>query len=234
VNPRQRRAILLLALATLGLLGVFVLVAGYVADVRGQVDPKVAVLVLTKPAKAYGSVTDDMVKTERIPRRWAPEQALTDRGALVNLVAATDLKPDTVLQDGMLQAPPDLAPGQREIAIMVDAETGVAGKLHPGSVVDIIATFAGGEGAPNTSEVVVPGARIVDVGVAVPKGGEKVQEQEQQSPEQVVPVTFALTPQQDLMVTHAETFASEVRLALLRPGDSPELAPDQRSFSRAR
>src|SRR6186997_2528584 len=85
MNPRQRRAILLLALATLGLLGVFVLVAGYVADVRAQVDPKVDVLVLTKPAKANSSVTDDMVRTERVPRRWAPEQALTDRGALVNL-----------------------------------------------------------------------------------------------------------------------------------------------------
>jgi pilus assembly protein CpaB len=232
VNPRQRRAILLLALATIGMLGVFVLVAGYVADVRGQVDPKVDVLVLTKPAQAYDSVTDDMVRTERIPRRWAPQQALTDRGGLVNLVAATDLKPDTVLQDGMLQAPPDLAPGQREIAIMVDAETGVAGKIHPGSIVDIIATFAAGDSVPDTSEVVVPGARIIDVGVAVPKGGDKVQEQQQQSPQQVLPVTFALTPQQDLMVTHAETFASEVRLALLRPGDSPELTSRQRSYSR--
>jgi pilus assembly protein CpaB len=232
VNPRQRRAILLLALATLGLLGVFVLVAGYVADVRAQVDPKVDVLVLTKPAKANSSVTDDMVRTERVPRRWAPEQALTDRGALVNLVAGTDLKADTILQEGMLEPPPDLAPGQREIAIMVDAETGVAGKIHPGSVVDIIATFAAREGGADASEVVVPGARIIDVGVAVPKGGDKVPEQQQQSPESALPVTFALSPQQDLMVTHAETFASEVRLALLRPGDSPELTQKQRSYSR--
>jgi pilus assembly protein CpaB len=233
VNPRQRRAILLLALATLGLLGVFVLVAGYVADVRAQVDPKVDVLVLSKAARANDSVTDDMVKTVSLPRRWAPEHALTDRGELVNLVAGTDLESDTVLQEGMLEAPPELAPGQREIAIMVDAETGVAGKIHPGSVVDIIATFAGRETTPDDSEVVVPGARIIDVGVAVPKGGDKVQQQDQQqSPQQVVPVTFALTPTQDLMVTHAETFASEVRLALLRPGDSPELTKKQRSYSR--
>jgi pilus assembly protein CpaB len=236
VNPRQRRAILLLALATLGLLGVFVLVAGYVADVRGQVDPKVSVLVLSKAARANGAVTDDMVRTESVPRRWAPEHALTDRGELVNLVAGTDLASDTVLQQGMLETPPELAPGQREIAIMVDAETGVAGKIHPGSIVDIIATFAGSERLPDRSEVVVPGARIIDVGVAVPKGGDKVQDQQpdpQAAQQQVVPVTFALTPTQDLMVTHAETFASEVRLALLRPGDSPELTEKQRLYSAA-
>ena len=46
MNPRQRRGILLLTLSALGLLGVFVLVAGYVADVRGEVEPKVQVLTL--------------------------------------------------------------------------------------------------------------------------------------------------------------------------------------------
>ena len=44
-------------------------------------------------------------------------------------------------------------------------------------------------------------------------------------------MTFALTPEQDLAVTHAETFASEVRLALLRPGDSQELTAKQRKYT---
>jgi pilus assembly protein CpaB len=231
MNPRQRRAILLLALATLGLLGVFVLVAGYVADVRRQVDPKVQVLVLSKAVRAHQSVDDAAVTTMELPRRWAPRRALTDRGQLVNLVAGTDLPAEAILQEGMLQPPPRLAPGQREIAIMVDAETGVAGKIHPDSVVDIIATFAATDKLPEESKVVVPGARIIDVGVAVPKGGDKVPE-ENRDPGQVIPVTFALTPRQVLMVTQAESYASEVRLSLLRPGDSPELTKSQRRYSR--
>jgi len=231
MNPRQRRAILLLALATLGLLGVFVLVAGYVADVREQVDPKVQVLVLSKAVHAHQSVDDGDVTTMELPRRWAPRRALTDRGELVNLVAGTDLPADAILQEGMLQPPPRLAPGQREIAIMVDAETGVAGKIHPDSVVDIIATFAATDKLPEEAKVVVAGARIVDVGVTVPKGGDKVQE-ENRDPGQVVPVTFALTPEQVLMVTQAETSAAEVRLSLLRPGDSPELTKKQRRYRR--
>src|SRR6266498_1737581 len=117
----------------------------------------------------------------------------------------------------MLVPPPRLSPSQREIAIMVDAETGVAGKIAPDDRVDIIATYPGGEGIADQSEVVVPAARIIDVGVAVPKSnGEKVQ-QANRDPGSAVPVTFALTPAQDLAVTHAETFASEVRLALLPP-----------------
>ena len=51
MNPRQRRAVLLLALAAAGLLGVFALVANYVSDVDTRVGPKVSVLVLTKDAK---------------------------------------------------------------------------------------------------------------------------------------------------------------------------------------
>ena len=49
MNPRQRRGLLLLVIAGLGLLGVFVLVASYVADVRTEVDPKVELLALSKP-----------------------------------------------------------------------------------------------------------------------------------------------------------------------------------------
>ena len=48
MNPRQRRGLLLIAISALGLLGVFVLVAQYVADVREQVDPKDRIDVFTE------------------------------------------------------------------------------------------------------------------------------------------------------------------------------------------
>src|SRR3954454_19081238 len=76
MNPRQRRGILLLTLAALGLLGVFVLVAGYVADVRAEVDPKGAVLALAKPAERDKAITDDMIKAVELPKRWAPRTAV--------------------------------------------------------------------------------------------------------------------------------------------------------------
>ena len=54
----------------------------------------------------------------------------------------------------MIGSPPELATGEREIAILVDAETGVAGKISPGSIVDIVATFGG-----NDQEGVPPGVQ---------------------------------------------------------------------------
>jgi pilus assembly protein CpaB len=234
MNPRQRRGILLLTLSALGLLGVFVLVAGYVADVRAEVDPKVEVLTLAKPAEKDRSITDDMVKTTELPQRWAPKTALRDRARLIGQVAVGDIPAGSVLQEGMVGSPPELATGEREIAILVDAETGVAGKISPGSIVDIVATFGGDEqqGVPPESSVVVPGARIIDVGQPELKGGNAVQEQAA-DPATVVPVTFALDPREALTVTYAESFASEVRLALLRPGEDSELEKKERVYRRA-
>ena len=233
MNPRQRRGILLLTLSALGLLGVFVLVAGYVSDVREEVDPKVEVLELAKPAEKDKSITDDMVRTKELPRRWVSKTALRDRARLIGQVALADIPAGSTLQEGMIGSPPELATGEREIAILVDAETGVAGKISPGSIVDIVATFGADdqEGVPPESNVVVPGARIIDVGQPELKGGNAVQQQEA-DPKTVVPVTFALDPKEALTVTYAESFAAEVRLALLRPGEESELTKKDRVYRR--
>ena len=79
-------------------------------------------------------------------------------------MAGTDLRKGSLLQRGMLVAPPDLGPGEREVAILVDAETGVAGKIGPGKLVDIVATFPANDRKASQSRVVVPGARIIEVG----------------------------------------------------------------------
>jgi pilus assembly protein CpaB len=233
MNPRQRRGIILLTLAALGLLGVFILVAGYVADVRAEVDPKVTVLALAKPAEKDKAISDDMIKSVELPKRWVPKTALRDRTRLIGQVASADIPQESILQEGMIGAPPELATGQREIAILVDAETGVAGKLSPGSIVDIVATFPGNDqtGVKPESNVVVAGARIIAVGQPALKGGRGVQEQAA-DPAQVVPVTFALKPKEALTVTYAESFATEVRLALLRPGEESGLKKSQRVYQR--
>ena len=231
MNPRQRRGLLLIAIAALGLVVVFVLIAGYVSDVRDEVEPKTRLLALAKPVEENQAITDDMLKSVEMPERWAPRSALRDPGQLVGFVAGTDLQPDTLLQEDMLVAPPQLAPGQRELAILVDAETGVAGKIGPDSLVDVIATYPATEDKSPESRVVVPNARIIDVGQPRLQGGRGVQEQTA-DPSQVVPVTFALTPEQALVISYAESNAAEVRLALLRPGSDEELTPKQRAYSR--
>jgi pilus assembly protein CpaB len=213
--------VLLLALAAAGLLGVFALVANYVSDVDTKVGPEVSVLVLTKDAKRNNAISDNMMTEKRIPRRWAPKSAL-DRSQVIGLVAGSDLASGSILQEGMLVSPPQLSEGEREVALLVDASTGVAGKIDEKSRVDIIAAFPGDQNGsrPNRSVVVVAGARVLAVGQTRLKNSGGVQDGNGQAdPTQVVPVTFALTKDQELQVSYAQSFAQDVRLALVPPGE---------------
>jgi pilus assembly protein CpaB len=226
MNPRQRRAVLLLAVAVAGLIGVFALVANYVSEIETEVGDKIVVLELTKPAKANEAISDDMVSEKTVPAKWAPKAALRDRTQLVGVVAAADLERNSVLQEGMLVTPPEINQGEREVAILVDAATGVAGKIEPGRQVDVIASYAAEQGnaetgvkpKPNRSIVIVPGARVIAVGTPRQKPANTAQDA-QQDPGTVIPVTFALSKKQELRVAHAQVFAADVRLALLRRGD---------------
>jgi pilus assembly protein CpaB len=238
LSPRQRQGVLLLGLAALGAIGVFALVAGYVSDVRDEVGDKVGVLYLDQDVTAYTAVTPEMVREEEVPERWIPETAIRDPNELSGMVAANDLPAGSLLEGGMLVPEPELSPGQREIAILVDAETGVAGKIGPGDVVDVLATFAAqSSGTSDRSEIVVTGARVIDVGLPRSLGNETDQQApnaDAQSPGQptsVVPITFALSVRDSLVLTHAESFADEVRLALLRPGEPSEIVGTARVFS---
>jgi pilus assembly protein CpaB len=221
MNPRQRRAVLLLALAFVGLIGVFALVAGYVSDVNKEVGPKERVLELTHDVPANQAIADSDVRDMVVPQKWAPKAALTDRSQLVGYVAASDLSAHSILQEGMIVTPPHLTAGEREESVLVDASTGVAGEITPGRFVDVIAAYPavqqGTTQRPARTEVVVPSARVLKVGQPQIKGGNGVQDA-QRDPTQVVPVTFALSKRQEILVAHAESFAADVRLALLPPG----------------
>ncbi len=216
----------MLVLATVGAIVVFLSIAGYVSDVRSQVEPYVTVLRVKEEANAYRPLQETQLEEHRMPRRWVPETSVRDRSELVGQVPATDLKRGSLVQRDMLVPEPDLEPGQREIAILIDAETGVAGKVGSGAIVDIVATFEGDEGVAPKAQFLVTGARVIDVGVQRTREVTGPTPQEQQ----VVPVTFALSTREALVLTYAESFAAEVRLALVRPDESGRVAPRRREF----
>jgi pilus assembly protein CpaB len=230
LNPRQRQGLLLVVVAAAGMVAVFALIASYVANVSKQVGPKVNVLVLSSPVAQYQPLSPNEMAERSVPAKWAPPNALHDPSEAAGLVAGAQLPRGTELEAGMLVAPPALRPGEREIAVMVDPETGVAGQVSPGSVVDIIATFQANNSIPgskNSAKVIVAGAHVLSVGTPVATGGSTGGGGGGASPSSpgasgnaAVPVTFALTPQQVLQVSYAESFAQRVRLSLVAPGTS--------------
>ncbi len=230
MNPRQRRGLLLIVLSALGASAVFVAVVNYVGEVNRRVGPMVPVVRLTAEAPAWQEVTADMVQEVEVPQRWGPPNALRTAADLQGNVPTVPLPAGTVLQQGMLVPAPVLRDGEREIAILVDAETGVAGKIGSGSVVDIYATFdAEVEGQPE-AEVVVQDAEIIEVGTPTTLPDENADGGFGEG--EFVPVTFALSVQESLTIAYVESFAANVRLALRAPTDDRPLGDGERVYRR--
>ena len=239
MTPRQRRGVLLLVVAGIGAVLVFSLVSGYVSDVRKDVEPKTAVVVLTRAVPELQPIPPDAMALKSVPEKWVGRQALRDISQIGGLVPSVPLPAGVELQEGMLVAPPSLQKGQQEISILINADTGVAGKLQPGDTVDVLATFPPDDNtrSPASARTIIRRARIVTIGLpraaARPGGQDNALRAATPETQQVlVPVTFALRPTQSLRLTYAETFASEIRLSLIRRGDeSRKLPPAKREYT---
>ncbi len=232
MNPRQRRGILLISLAAVGAIAVFVLVSNYLSNVRSQLGPTVAVLVSTADLPPLATPPPDALSTVEIPRRWLPPNALQSADQIGGRIAAAAIPADTIISEGMFLDRIELEPGQREIAIMVDAETGVGGKITSGAVVDIFATFAGSDDGetPPSSRVVVQRAEVLAVGtpVDVAEDGSTPGSVGFGSGQQV-PVTFRLSVEDANRLVYVESFAVSLRLALRSPLDRDLLTDESTS-----
>jgi pilus assembly protein CpaB len=66
---------------------------------------------------------------------------------------------------------------------------------------------------------------VLDVGTPQAGGGSATGSSQPSTTNEVVPVTFALTPQEVLAVSYAESFAQKVRLSLVAPGTGSTAQP---------
>jgi pilus assembly protein CpaB len=229
MNPRQRRGVLFLAFAVIGAVAVFFSVVGYVNDVESQVGNRVSAYVVDGEVDAYQPLEADDLEEVEVPERWLPESAVRSMDELIGNVTAAPLSKGTLLQTSNLVRQPSLEPGQREIAILVDAETGVAGKVAPGDYVDVWATFDESiTGAGARTKLIAQRLLVIDVGLKVSR--EKARANGAISQSQAVPVTFATEPSQIQALSFAESFAIETRLALRPPGDSSVVPGEQRTY----
>lgn len=212
MNARQRRGLLLLVLAAVLGLTAFVVVSGYVGQVRAQVGPTVTVYRLDHDVDAFATLTAADARPVEIPRTYVGPDLFTDK-EFVGRKALVKLSGGAYLSQTMLVPATDLNPGEREIAINVDAETGVAGRIEPGDYVNVNVTFDQKDPELQVATVLIRRARIVSIGARRDdRSGEGVQT--------VVPVTFALSEQNSLKLLYAESFAKSIRLSKVRPDDT--------------
>ncbi|MEV6395142.1 Flp pilus assembly protein CpaB [Streptomyces sp. NPDC051907] len=229
MNSRQRRGIILLLLSVLCAFGAFAGVLSVISDVNSKVGPEVTAYRVASDVAPYTPLKPGQFEKVSMPKRWLSPSAVTDLGAVEGKIAVTELRKGSLLQEDMFVARPRLESGQQEIAIMIDAATGVAGKIRPGNLVNIFATFAGKDDSQaDQSRIIVANAKVIDVGELTalqPKKGERANR-----PTEAVPITFALNTADAQRVAYAESFAEHVRLALLPDGSPTTLRPGEGSY----
>lgn len=225
MNPRQRRGTFFLVVTSILAVAVFVGVLSYVRTVSSQVGPETTVLQLNRSVDPLEPVDESMLDRVTVPERWVSETALRDAADAEDLVAAAAYEKGSLLQDGMLIERPGVQPGFREVAIIVDAETGVAGKVEPGDHVDIIATMGGSGDAKPVSRVWVSNVLVLEVGLP-----QTLEDPDNLATSSGLPVTFALSTEDALTLAYVESFSVKMRLALRGAGDEDQLPAEQRVY----
>ncbi|WP_326807634.1 Flp pilus assembly protein CpaB [Streptomyces sp. NBC_01775] len=245
MNSRQRRGVILLVLSILCALAAFAGVLAVIRNVESKVGDETTAYELKEDVPAYRKLEEAQFTKVSMPERWLPETAVTDLSGIRGHIAVNPLKKGSLLQSDMMAKRPRLKAGEQEIAIMIDAETGVAGKINPGDRVNIYATFEGeqrsdaksgnstGNGkTPSESRVIVSQAKVIDVGKLTPlKDDGSRDERTRQRERDGVPITFALSTADAQRVAYAESFAEHVRLALVAPGDDAEVPEEDRTYT---
>ncbi|MER5968581.1 Flp pilus assembly protein CpaB [Streptomyces sp. NPDC002055] len=232
MNSRQRRGVILLLLSVLCAGGAFAGVLSVISDVESKVGPETTAYELKADVPAYRTLDSGQFRRISVPERWLPRTAVTDLGDLRGKIAVNPLRKGSLLQSDMIADRPALQAGQQEIAIMIDAATGVAGKITPGSSVNIYATFEGDrdDRAP-VSKVIVDRARVIDVGELTALRPRNDEERRRGGSGEAVPITFALDTGDAQRVAYAESFATRVRLALVAPGGDASIPRNERTYT---
>ncbi|MFB7735315.1 Flp pilus assembly protein CpaB [Streptomyces sp. NPDC056112] len=233
MNSRQRRGVILLILSVICALAAFAGVLSVISDVKSKVGPEVAAYQLRTDVAPYTTLSTGQFEKVKMPKRWLSPNAVTDLGQIQGKIAVTTLRKGSLLQSDMIVNQPALQPGQQEVAIMIDAATGVAGKITPGSTVNVYATFGGQrQGDPAQSKIIVTNAKVLDVGritALQPNADNRAQQ-----PTDAVPITFALSTIDAQRITYAESFAQRVRLALVAPGSDTSVPAKDRTYELAK
>ncbi|MGA5191943.1 Flp pilus assembly protein CpaB [Streptomyces exfoliatus] len=215
MNSRQRRGVILLLLSVLCALGAFAGVLTVINDVNSKVGPETTAYRIKDKVAPYTALKPSDFEKISMPERWLSKTAVTDLRQIEGKIAVTELRPGSLLQTDMIVERPELQPGQQEIAIMIDAATGVAGKITAGATVNIYATFEGEKkDDPSQSRMIVAGARVLSVGKLTPISDSNDRSGRAAN---AVPISFALSTLDTQRVAYAESFAEHVRLALVAP-----------------
>lgn len=151
---------------------------------KAKAEGQAQVVVVTRPVAAFQTLAAEDVSVDFL--KAAPPNTFSRPEDVIGLPVQTDLVPGTLLDNSHLNAGGDVArllrPGERAVAIPVDAVVGSGGFVQPGDLVDILLFMSGRDGKPESAQVVMRALRVLSYGdtlitppgtVTAPKEGEE-------------------------------------------------------------
>ena len=225
MNPRQRRGVMLMVLSGLAAVLVFIGVSTYVASVNSKVGPMVTVYHVTKDLPAFTTLSADNTEPAQVPQRWAADNTILKSADIDGRVVGTPMTAGATISSDVLVPPNNLDPAEREVAVNVDAVTGLAGRIRPGDRVDVYAVFTDVPGLTRQSRILVENVRVVSVA-----GQLQVQTPDAKTLQNVIPVTLAVSADSALGLTYAAQMAKEVRMIGLPPGVAQDRSKERKTF----
>jgi len=210
---RRRRALLLggLALVLGGLAASNV--ASREAALTRRVGALVDVVVARRPIPAGSPVRPVALAVRRVPRRFAPADAIGSPRALSGLRAAVDIPQDADLTPAMVGEgrPPPLGPaigrGERvaEVVALGSSELVIAG-----SRVDVLVTPEPGSGEAGAALLALEDVEVLAAALAQGEDGRA--STAKPTPGTHVTVSLRVTLRQAVYLAAAQDFAREIRL----------------------
>lgn len=236
MNPKQRRGAITLFIAIIGAVIVFLGVVSYVGSVSAEVGPKTKVYVAKEeiPKNKTIDLKND-IELKDLPNKYVTDQMVTNLDQLAGQKAANGIAKGSFIQSDSLVPISNLQDGEREITINLNADLGINGRVAPGDIVDVVASFAkereGDNSAGdyrradipyNVAGTLVPNARVVAVGQAKEEGDVRPQgnagDPALEGIARTVAVTFAVSARDASRLAYGESFA--VSLRIVRSGNN--------------
>jgi pilus assembly protein CpaB len=217
---RRRHALLLggLALVLGGLAASNV--AGREAALTRRVGALVDVVVAREPIPAGSPVRPAALAVRRVPRRFAPADAIGSAHSLRGLRAAVDIPQDTDLTPAMVGSgrPPPLGPaiGRSERVAEVVA-LGSPELVIAGSRVDVLVTPEPGSGEAGAALLALEDVEVLAAAPA--QGEEEPASMAKSTPGTHVTVSLRVTLRQAVYLAAAQDFARQIRLLPRAVGD---------------
>ena len=142
---------------------------------------------------------------------FASEEQVVGRGLMVNVAANEPIIASKLAPEGAGGGLPVVIPeGKRAVSVKVDEVVGVAGFVLPGTRVDVLVTMnpeTEGEGSsPAATRVILQNVQVI-------ASGQKIEKDEEGTPQTVTVITLLVTPEESEKLTLAAT-EGKIQMAL--------------------